>query len=100
MERDAPHTLVFFESPYRIGKLLADAHEVLGDRMAAVCAELTKKFERVDRGFLSDLCERFHDAKVKGEVTVVIAGNHPKFVRAAEQREPSEPTCPAPPDGC
>ena len=83
MEREAPHTLVFFESPYRVGKLLEDAYEVLGDRSAAVCLELTKKFERVKRGFLSDLCEQFRDTKPKGEVTVVIAGNHPKFCRQA-----------------
>jgi 16S rRNA (cytidine1402-2'-O)-methyltransferase len=51
-ELDAAHTLVLFESPYRIGKLLADAHEVLGNRLAAVCVELTKKFERVHRDYL------------------------------------------------
>ncbi len=88
MERDRPHTLVLFESPYRVGKLLADARAALGDRMAAVCIELTKKFERVDRGFLSDLCRRFRDVKVKGEVAVVIAGNHPKFLRG-EQHGPA-----------
>jgi len=81
MERDRPHTLVFFESPHRVGKLLGDACEVLGDRMAAVCVELTKKFERVRRGFLSDLCREFEDKRVRGEVTVVIAGHHPKFTR-------------------
>ena len=81
MERELPHTLVIFESPFRVGKLLADAHEVLGDRLAAVCVELTKKFERVHRGYLADLAEEFREAKVKGEVTVVIAGNNPKFMR-------------------
>ncbi|MBF0288128.1 MAG: 16S rRNA (cytidine(1402)-2'-O)-methyltransferase [SAR324 cluster bacterium] len=78
---DAPHTLVFFESPYRINKFLQDAHEVLGDRKAAVCVELTKKFERVHRGFLGELVEQFQSGKIKGEITVVIAGNHPKFIR-------------------
>jgi 16S rRNA (cytidine1402-2'-O)-methyltransferase len=79
IERDLPHTLVFFESPHRIGKLLADALEVLGDRKAAVCVELTKMFEQVDRAYLSELASRYADVEVKGEVTVVIAGNHPKF---------------------
>ncbi|MFC1735019.1 16S rRNA (cytidine(1402)-2'-O)-methyltransferase [Candidatus Hydrogenedentota bacterium] len=82
VDANLPHTLVFFESPHRVGKFLADAREVLGDRRAAVCTELTKKFERVRRGFLSDLAEDFRDTKVKGEVTVVIAGNNPKFARA------------------
>ncbi len=80
-EKEAPHTLVLFESPHRLGKCLADAYEVLGDRRAAVCIELTKKFEEVNRGYLSELSERFADAKVRGEVTVVIAGNNPKFMR-------------------
>lgn len=76
---DRPHTLVIFESPFRLGKLLADALEVLGNRRAAVCIELTKKFERVERGPLAELAAAFAVKPVKGEVTVVIAGNHPKF---------------------
>jgi 16S rRNA (cytidine1402-2'-O)-methyltransferase len=80
-ERDRPHTLVLFESPHRVGRLLDAALGVLGDRAAAVCVELTKKFERVHRGYLSDLAAAFRDRKVKGEVTVVIAGAHPKFRR-------------------
>ncbi len=83
-ERNLPHTLVLFESPFRVGKCLAAAHEVLGDRQAAVSIELTKKFERVSRGYLADLAEEFADGKVKGEVTIVIAGNNPKFARTEE----------------
>jgi 16S rRNA (cytidine1402-2'-O)-methyltransferase len=83
IEQDAtlPHTLIFFESPYRVGKLLGAALEVLGDRKAAVCREMTKKHQEVTRGFLSDLEKQYRDKKVKGEVTVVIAGNHEKFIR-------------------
>jgi len=80
-DADRPHTLVLFESPHRLGKLLADACEVLGDRRAVVCVELTKVFEQIDRGYLSELAEQYADRAVKGEVTVVIAGNHPKFMR-------------------
>jgi 16S rRNA (cytidine1402-2'-O)-methyltransferase len=80
-DRDLPHTLVIYESPFRVGKLLEDAVAVLGDRRAAVCRELTKLHEEVVRGWLSELAERYRHAKVKGEVTVVIAGNNPKFGR-------------------
>ena len=83
MDIDSPHTQIIYESPFRIGKLLADALEVLGDRQAAVCIELTKKFERVERGYLGDLANSFFEKKVKGEVCLVIAGNNPKFVRGA-----------------
>ena len=81
-ERDVPHTLIILESPYRVVKLLIDALEVLGDRQAAVCIELTKKFERVHRGPLSELILDLEGKKIKGEVTVVIAGNHPKFTKS------------------
>ena len=80
-EKDMPHTLIVFESPFRVAASLAAALEALGDRQAAVCIELTKKFERVSRGFLSDLKAEFADKKIKGEVTIVIAGNNPKFCR-------------------
>ncbi|MFH1515398.1 MAG: 16S rRNA (cytidine(1402)-2'-O)-methyltransferase [bacterium] len=80
-EKDNAHTLVYFESPMRVSKSLAAALEVLGDRKAAVCIELTKLFEVIHRGYLSELVEKFHDKKIKGEVTIVIAGNNPKFVR-------------------
>jgi 16S rRNA (cytidine1402-2'-O)-methyltransferase len=89
-EKDRPHTLVLFESPYRVGKLLAAALEVLGDRKAAVCLELTKKFENVRRGFLSELLEEFGTRETKGEVTVAIAGNNPKFARDVEDDEDDE----------
>jgi 16S rRNA (cytidine1402-2'-O)-methyltransferase len=74
-EAEQPHTLILFESPHRVAKLLRDAHEVLGDREACVCVDLTKRFEATHRGPLSALAERFEDAPGRGEMTVVIAGN-------------------------
>ncbi|MBN2736696.1 MAG: 16S rRNA (cytidine(1402)-2'-O)-methyltransferase [Spirochaetales bacterium] len=79
MDKETPHSLVFFESPFRIGKSLADAYAALGNRLAAVCLELTKKFQRVHRGFLADLVPMFEDKEEKGEATIVIAGNNKKF---------------------
>jgi 16S rRNA (cytidine1402-2'-O)-methyltransferase len=89
-DRDLPHTLVFFEGPTRIRALLAAALEVLGDRRAALCIELTKKFERVARGYISDLLAQLGDEPGKGEVTLVIAGSNPKFMRqSSASRAPS-----------
>ncbi len=85
MERDLPHTMIFFESPHRVGVFLQQAHEVLGNRQAAVCVELTKIFEQVTRGYLGDLAEKFATAKIKGEVAVVIAGNNPKFAKDEDE---------------
>ncbi|MDR0361243.1 MAG: 16S rRNA (cytidine(1402)-2'-O)-methyltransferase [Planctomycetota bacterium] len=67
--------LVFYESPHRLSRLLEIAREMLGDdRNAAICLELTKKFERFFRGKLSDVSGIFRDAEVRGEAVVVIAG--------------------------
>ena len=80
-DKDKEHTLICFESPFRVGATLEAAAEVLGDREAAVCIELTKMHERVSRGYLADLAKEFAGAKIKGEVAIVIAGNNPKFMR-------------------
>ena len=81
-ERDHDHTLICYESPFRVGATLEAAFDVLGDREAAVCIELTKLHERVSRGYLKDLAAEFKAANVKGEVAIVIAGNNPKFARS------------------
>jgi 16S rRNA (cytidine1402-2'-O)-methyltransferase len=71
--RDVPFTLVFYESPKRVGEMLANLRDVLGgDRQAVVCRELTKKFEEVVRGDLGSLADAFADRQVKGEVVVLV----------------------------
>ncbi|MGR3637737.1 MAG: 16S rRNA (cytidine(1402)-2'-O)-methyltransferase [Shimia sp.] len=68
-----PGTLVFYESPKRVGAMLADAAEVYGpERSGAVARELTKKFEEVRRGSLTDLVSSIQEAPPKGEIVVLI----------------------------
>lgn len=74
---DEPRTAVFFESPHRIAATLELAAEVLGDRRAAVCRELTKPYEEVRRGTLAELASWAADG-VRGEITVVLAGAEPR----------------------
>jgi 16S rRNA (cytidine1402-2'-O)-methyltransferase len=73
MDETSPHTLVFYESPHRLRSFLEDALEVFGDRQAALAKEMTKMFESVKRGRLSELLAQL-DEKPKGEYVVVIAG--------------------------
>ena len=82
-EARSAHTLVLYESPFRIGKTLAAAAEVLGARPAAVCLELTKLHERVERGPLPELAARFSAGPARGEIVLVIAG----LPRAAREDE-------------
>lgn len=68
-----PATLIFFESPHRIGDTLVAAADELGiDRPASVCRELTKTFEEFRRGPLGDLASDYADKTVKGEIVLVI----------------------------
>jgi 16S rRNA (cytidine1402-2'-O)-methyltransferase len=74
VDRESPHTLLFYESPYRLEDLLADALQVYGDRDAAVAHELTKLHESVERGKLSELLVTVRQNPPKGEYVVVVAG--------------------------
>jgi 16S rRNA (cytidine1402-2'-O)-methyltransferase len=73
-DREGAYTLVYYESPYRLKNFLQDALTVFGDRRAAVANDLTKLFERIDRGNLTDLITLFEESEPRGEYTVVIAG--------------------------
>lgn len=74
VDRDSPHTLVFYESPYRLIAFLTDALAVYGDREAAVANDLTKMFEKVYRGRISELLEELGGTELRGEFSVAIAG--------------------------
>ncbi|ETX30948.1 16S rRNA (cytidine(1402)-2'-O)-methyltransferase [Roseivivax isoporae] len=68
-----PATLVFYESPRRLGAMLAAAAGALGPgRPAAVARELTKRFEEVRRGTLAELAETYASEEARGEVVVLV----------------------------
>ena len=72
-DKDSPYTLIYYESPFRLRKFLEDALEVFGDRPAAIAKELTKIYESVRRGQLSELIANLEE-NPKGEYVVLIAG--------------------------
>jgi 16S rRNA (cytidine1402-2'-O)-methyltransferase len=73
-DQSSPHTLIYYESPYRLKALLADALGIFGDRKAALANDLTKMYELVQRGTLAELLSSFEQAEPRGEYIVVIAG--------------------------
>jgi 16S rRNA (cytidine1402-2'-O)-methyltransferase len=73
--RPLPATLVFFESPHRVGATLADLVAVFGkDRPACLARELTKTHEEFVRGTLNELAERYASERPLGEVTLLVGG--------------------------
>jgi len=79
-------TIVFFESPHRISAALRDLVAGFGaDRQAAVCRELTKTYEEVRRGPLSQLATWAEESAPRGEFTIVVAGAVRSTARPADE---------------
>lgn len=71
-------TIIFFEAPHRIVESLKDAGDAFGlDRIGAVCREMSKHYEEVVRGELSQLIEWAESKDILGEITIVISGFDP-----------------------
>lgn len=71
--QNMPATLIFYESPKRIHRILAEMVESWGgEREAVVCRELTKRFEEVSRGTLASLAADFDGRAVKGEIVLLV----------------------------
>ena len=71
--KNIPATLVFLESPHRIGESLADLANVLGPREARIARELTKLHEEVVSGSLDELAARYKAQETKGEIVLLVA---------------------------
>ena len=73
--KDETRTMIFYESPFRLVKLLEEFKEYLSaDRQVSVSRELSKLFEETARGTVEELISHFNLKAVKGEIVVVVAG--------------------------
>ena len=82
---DVRETLIFYESPHRISETLKDIYEVLGDRKIVLTRELTKIYEEVLRGKVSEIRLQIGERKLKGEITLVISGKT-QYEKDSEKR--------------
>jgi 16S rRNA (cytidine1402-2'-O)-methyltransferase len=80
-------TLVLYESGPRLGACLAALAQLLGEREAAVCREITKKFEEAVTGTLGELATRYAEAPPKGEIVVVVAPPAPPAPASADDAD-------------
>lgn len=72
--KDEKRTIIFYESPFRVGKLLTELQETFGDeRKVCVCREISKKFEQHIRGTLKDMATQYKDKEFKGEIVVILS---------------------------
>ncbi|MEA3485670.1 MAG: 16S rRNA (cytidine(1402)-2'-O)-methyltransferase [Candidatus Aerophobetes bacterium] len=74
--KDEERTIIIYESPHRLKKVLPEVREILGDRRIAVGRELTKKFEEIIRRRVSEVEDIFKDRRPRGEFTLVIEGKN------------------------
>ncbi len=74
--KDEGRTLIFYESPHRIINFLTDMKDIIGDRNIALCRELTKRYEEIYRGTISESLEKLSSAPIKGEFVIVVEGNN------------------------
>lgn len=89
-DANSPHTLIFYESPYRLKTFLQDALAVFGDRPAALANDLTKMFEAVWRGKISELLTRLENQAGRGEYTIVIGGRLDQFTDSEDEPLPAD----------
>ena len=83
-----PYTLIFYESPKRIEKLLGELIKKLGDRRAALIREMTKIYEEAIRGRLSEVLEDIGArASIKGEIVLVVEGNQGELITEYNEGE-------------
>lgn len=71
-------TIIIFESANKINKTLQDLIEILGSKDIAICREMTKKFEEIITGRISDVAQKIVPKKLKGEIVIVLYGDNEK----------------------
>jgi len=81
-------TLIVYESPHRLSETLNDIFNILGDREMVLTRELTKVYEEVIRGKVSEIQSQIGERKLKGEITLVISGKTRKLQDPQESRVP------------
>lgn len=85
--RHEQRTMIIYEAPHRIRSLLNDLKEAFGDRPIVILRELTKIFEEIKRGSISHMLQDMDDDKIKGEFTLILAGDEKDDEKQNETRD-------------
>lgn len=94
--RNEARTMIFYESPHRMVKLLEQLLEVFGaERLVSACREISKVHEESVRGTVAEVLAHFREEEPRGEFVIIVAGNsgepcNPKDSEDVEQTSPAE----------
>jgi 16S rRNA (cytidine1402-2'-O)-methyltransferase len=80
-------TMILYEAPHRIVELMTDLKEIFGDRQAAVLRELTKVYEEIKRGSISEILNDMDEKRIKGEFTIILTGSEEDDAPGMELKE-------------
>lgn len=85
--RNETRTMIFYEAPHHLKNTLKELYEAVGDTQAAVCRELTKKFEEVMRMPLPEVIDFYESHEPKGEYVIILAGKSRESLERASQED-------------
>jgi 16S rRNA (cytidine1402-2'-O)-methyltransferase len=91
--RTEPRTLVIYEAPHRLKSTLVLMAQILGDRSAAVARELTKVFEEIRRGSLSELAAYYQTEPARGEIVIILEGARQQALSDVRQHKGDVASC-------
>lgn len=90
--KNEERTIIFYEAPHRLIKTLSELELNFGNRKIALCRELTKKYEEIERMDIKSAVERYKEKKPAGEYVIVMEGRSKEEIRLEKQQELSKIT--------
>ena len=85
--KDEERTIIFYEAPHRLIKTLSELETNFGNRKIALCRELTKKYEEIERMDIKSAVEKYKEKKPAGEYVIVMEGKSKEEIRLEKQKE-------------
>ena len=82
-----PFTMIFYESPRRTVKLLKELLAKIGDRQACLAREITKVYEEIIRGSISEIIAKIEDRNLKGEIVLVVEGYKKQLIEDFSEKD-------------
>ena len=83
--KDETRTIIIYEAPHRLVKILKEIKENIGNRECSLCREITKRYETIMKGKIEDMISYYEETSVKGECVLIVSGRESKDILREEQ---------------